>query len=454
MPIATHKPLVASPVQQNIPKVESQNYKSVIVDDKQTPVKSLIAYIEGAPWTVTYFSQVVSKDNDIRDYDAGQSGVYQQYSKINQLELRVTTPLSSSQDTENSLVTVTGSALIYPFLVPNAGDVFISDAGTGRQGLFRIINVERKTFNRDSVFSIDFELIEYVENLTAEINDLNKKVIREYWFSKDRLLEGGVPTLQTDEHKKYNDLAFEYKKICGEYFRTFFNRETSTLILPGQNAIIYDSFLVNYVLKLVDTFDAMEIRNIKNLTNENDPFLNQMQFWKVMELRDEGLLGQCNKEMGLVTNTSFGVDPMMQGLRYSRIQYVVYPKDGDHSVFVQSPTVELKVQALNQVIEATTAGGSLGDILRNQHTEQNKAVPVIYPVFKNNSYVLSEAFYSNVGDQSLLETMTMDYITGKALNIDNLYKLVMEHRKWGRLEQFYYIPILLTLIQTLRKGLY
>ncbi len=454
MPIATHKPLVSSPVKQNLPKVEPTEYKSVIVDNNETPLNSLIAYVEGAPWTVTYFSQVVSKDNDIRDFDPGQSGVYQQYSKINMLELRVTTPVTSSQDTESSLVSVTGSALIYPFLVPNVGDLFISDAGSGRQGLYRIMNLERKTFNRESVFSVDFELVDYLEKLTQEIGDLSRKVIREYWFNKDRLIEGGSPTLTTDENKKYNDLSFEYKRMCEEYFKTFFNRETSTLILPGQNAIIYDSFLVNYLLKLVDTFDAYEIRSIKNLTSENDSFMNQNQFWRMMELRDENLLAFCNKEMGLVTNTSFGRDPMMQGLRYSRVQYVVYPKDGDHSVFTQSPIVELKTLAIQEVVEAKTAGGTLADIMKQQYTEQNRVVPIIKPVLKDAMYVLSNEFYTNSADQSLLETMVMDYITGKALNIDKLYELVSSYRGWGRLEQFYYVPILLTLIQALKKGLY
>lgn len=460
MPIARHKPTAPSIVKTNLPKIESSNYKSVIVDDNETPLKSLLAYVEGAPWTVNYYSQIISEHNDIKDFDPTQTNIYQQYSKINDLEIRVSTALNSSQDTENSLLTVSGSGLIYPFLVPNVGDLFTSSAGQSREGLYRVSNVERKTFNRDSVFSIDYELVGYTDEEKTFFSNLESKVTRVLFFNKDRLIDGGVPTLSTEENTNYINLSSEYKKICFEYFKTFFNKEIGTLILPGQNNIIYDSFLVDFVMKIVDTFDAEEIRYVKKLTTENNPFLKQKQFWNLLEERDIEILPYLNKNMVLASTKIFNKEPMLQGLLYSRVEYIVYPENGDLSVFSGKDKISFNRDEesanlnLSTISEASTSGGSIADILNKEHIEQNCSLPIIYNVLKDKSYVLSENFYNKTNNRSLLEILVYDYIKGNSLNIKNLSEVVSSRHKWGRLEQFYYGPILLVLIKTMKKGLY
>ena len=279
MPIATHKVDATLPVQASIPKIEPTNYQSIVNDDKVIPIKSLLAYIEGSSWNVDYYKQIVSKHNDLREVDPGQPNIYQQYEKITGLEIRVTTPLNDSYDSDTGITTVTGDGLLYPFIIPNALDYFIADAGDSKKAIFRITTVERKSFNTDSVFAINYDLVGYTDNAAQIYDDLVTKTIRTYFFNKDRLVDGLQPVIKEEEHNQLVSLSQAYKELVAYYFKTFFNRNVMTLVLPGQEYMIYDSFLVNYLMKLVDTSDAYEIQLVKQITTDNDLYLSQPQFW-------------------------------------------------------------------------------------------------------------------------------------------------------------------------------
>jgi hypothetical protein len=350
MPIASRKPDAAPINRPQLPAIEPASYESIIADDSQRPLNSLITYMEGSPWTVDYYNQIVTKDNDIRELDPGQVNIYQQYTKIANLEIRVTTALGNTQDTESGLVTVTGVALIYPFMVPNAGDMFVAEATEGRGGVYRVENVERKTFNRESAYSIEYQLVCYTDTDKTYYDNLEAKAIRTYFFDKNRLLEGLSPNLIPEDYKRLNDLNVFYAELCRFYFKTFYNHDYSTLIVPGQEVAIYDGFLVNYILKIVDTFDAPEVRQVKNLSNEREPFIIQNQFWDALLNRDIGILNTCNREMGLTTIKSFGLDPAFCGLRYTRLDYIVYPIVADQSVLSGSSKTILKPEAMSEAV--------------------------------------------------------------------------------------------------------
>ncbi len=454
MPIATRKPTVDKPIVPNTPVIQPESYQSVVVDEKKVQLNTLVAYVEGAPWTVNYYQQVVSKNNDLKDLDPGQSAIYQQYSKINNLEIRVTTPLNSSQDNDNALVSVTGSANIYPFITPNVGDIFIASVLEGRQGILRVTNVERRTFDRNSIFAIEYDLVSFVDSDQERFGDLEAKVIRQFFFDKDRLTEGLNPTLVATEYREQKDLTTVYTRLVDYYFKTFYNREFSTLILPGQSVSIYDGFLVDYVMRIVDTFDAENIRYVKQLGCELDTYMQQDQFWTVMMQREHSGLGFANPSMGLVTTSQFDFKPDSAVLRYSRLDHVLYPVIPDTTVNSGRFSEPVKTLSLSSIVSASPEVGSISSLLFNQYIEQNVTTSIIKPVLVDEYYVLSKDFYEDKSGQSLLEMLVTDYLKGKAINAAKLLKITDTYRRWGRLEQFYYIPILLTLIKATRQGLY
>lgn len=476
MAIASFKPDADVPVINNTPKIESQNFKSTVIDNSIIPISSLLAYVEGAPWTVDYFSQVITEDSDLKEQDIGELGIYQQYSKIKQMELRVVDSITGTQNTDTAQMTVTGTALVYPFLTPNVGDMFVTDAGHGQKGIYRIKSVERKSFNKLAVYSIEFNLMIFTETNSKRLADLNAKAINEYVFDKSRLIAGLPPTLHTKDYNNLVSLKRLYATLVEFYFKTFYFKEYDTLVIPNQNTGIYDSFLVEYILKIVDTLDAYEIRFVRNYATDNEPFLAQEQFWTALYNRDINILKFCNRNMGLVMTKFFNYNSMFKGFRFSRLTYVVYPTNPDFSlidpnslsnvgdpllldygvfqdnVFTNAPI--FIPTAMQKIIEVKTQGGSLADIINNTAITTNATIPVIYPVLANDTYLFSPAFYNQTSGQSLLETLTSDYILGNSINLEKLLYCVEKYRVWGRLEQFYYIPILLTLIKSSMQGVY
>ena len=454
MAIMKFKPDVDQPATEpNLPRIEPKKYDSIVNDDKSSPINSLIAYIEGAPWICNYYSQVVTKHNDLREIDPGQPNIYQQYQEIKGLEIRVSSPLSNSYDADTGITTVIGNGILYPFIVPNISDYFVTDAGIDRKGLYRITNTERKTFNRDSAFYIDYELVGYIDVLTDVYDDLLSKVTRHYVFDKDRLVDGSQPVLKTEEYNQLTSLKSLYKDIVAYYFKTFFNRSYMTLMLPGQETGIYDSLLVNYLMKIVDSFDAYEIRNVKQVPTDNDRYLAQNQFWEIMLNKDYSSLDSCNQFMGIANKYIFNKNAFLHGVIFSNIDYLVYPVTPDvTSQIDENPNS--KVLSIVEMIQPTNVHGTLADMIADQYITPNAVYPLIKTVTTDDYYVLSEPFYTGTTGLSLLEIMTKDYLKKQTLDLPQLLALCGKYKTWGRLEQFYYGPILLTLIKEADRGVY
>lgn len=455
MPIASYKPDVSDPsTTPNLPTTEPENYKSIIYDDKNQPLHSLISYISGNKWTVDFYSQVVSKDNDLRDIDPGQPDVLQQYQEIKQLELRVSSSLSSNYDSESGITTVSGTSSIYPFLQPNISDYFITETNDNRKALFKITNVERLTFNRDSVYSVDYDLVGYIDDVEALYDELISKVIRTYYFSKDRLVEGLSPILKTEDYQHLTSLRDEYVKLVRKYMDAFYQTRYSTLVLPGQTQVIYDSFIVNYLLKIVNSTDHLDIPNIKKINTDQEAYLKQPQFWELMLHRDEYLFTEVNKQMGLVSKHVFNNNSYLHEFRYTNLDSIVYPVIIDSSSAIDGDAEPKSTSTIEDIIEADSRTDTIGNLISGTYVTDTATYQDIHLVTIDDHYVLSQHFYDGDLNMSLLEILTKDYIDKASINLDMLSHLVSKYSTWGRLEQFYYGPILLTLILEADRSTY
>ena len=453
MAIASRKPTSNVRTQPNLPKVQPDSYKSIIVDDKSTPINSLLAYIAGSIWTVDYFSQVVSRDNDLREIDPGQSDILQQYQRTIGLEIRVESTPATSYDSETGLTTVHGSGLLYPFMTPNVSDYFVSDMANSEKAIFRITQVDRKTFNRDSVFAIEYDLVGFVSAQPVIYQSLIDKTIRSYHFSRDRLIDGLQPTIKTEEFQKVVNLKTAYSNLASHYFKSFYDHRYQTLVLPGQSYAIYDSFLLSYLLKIVETTDAPEIRSIRQLPTDGDRFFEQTQFWDMMLNKNYQARTQCNNVMGLVSKLIFNFNTFIHGAMYTNIDYFIYPNNPDLSTSVAGEN-EYKVLSFETIIDTTPYKGGLTTAISNQYVTATKVYELIKEILTDTTYVLSSDFYNETTNMSVLEIITKDYMKNSSIDLDMLYALLAQYPNWKRLEQFYYGPILLTLIKEADRAQY
>jgi hypothetical protein len=353
-------------------------------------------------------------------------------------------------------MSVTGSGNMYGSVLPNVNDYFTSDAGDKKIGLFKISNVERKSFNKDSAFYVDYVLVGYTDSTSISdmVSSLVHKTTRELFFRKDRLIDGLQPLLKTEENQALLNVTEAYHTIVKDYFKQFFSIKHGTLVLPGQEVSTYDTYIVGYLSQIVDSQDAPELSELRELPNEREYYMSQNQFWKAMIERDYDLLSYGNPRMGLVSKKSFGRNSFLYGFGLSTIQNIVYPIEPDTTVYGSYDTLPKTVDLTLTIKETKNKQGSLASLITDTYVTANSTLPVIHPVLIDDYYVLSSAFYNNTVQKSVLEIQTKDYLQGNSLDMKMIQKLIDKYRSWSRLEQFYYGPILLTLLKEAGKSLY
>ena len=331
--------------------------------------------------------------------------------------------------------------------------MFVADVGDGREGVFRIMSSEKKSLLKESVYVIEYSLLYYADVDKIRRQDLISKTITSYFYVKDFLLHGQNPLLIKEDYYAYDELSSLFSEVAQNYFNWFFSNEFKTLILPGQSAPIYDHFLVNALLSILSTRDVDQLKFVRQMNVDDDEYLKQPQLWNALVNRDLSLLELSNKTMGLVSTKAFSIDPMLEGIRYTGIKYIVYPTRPETSLLSGTPS-HPKVIAELKVIKVTSRSIELGKLVPDKELDiLGNFIVNIKPVLIDDKYILSECFYSDTADKSLLEILTRDYINRKAVNLVALLKLVKSYKNWGGLERYYYLPIVLILIRSVVRNI-
>lgn len=455
MAIATIKPDVDYQPRPAVPTVQPENFKGTVYDNNQTPLTSMIAYVEGAPWSVTYYKQILGAHNDLKPLDTSLDATFQSYEKIEQLEIRVNQELSSQTDNTQQFTKVSGSATVYGFMIPNANDYFITEVSYKRPALFRVVNVDRHTFRRESTHVIEYQMVALIDDIPNDYRDLTAKTIRTFVFSKERLLEGLDPYLKTEDYQLLMDMRDDYYKLANYYLDTFYDLGTKTLILPGQTAIrIYDPFLVKFILRTISFNDFDQMLGIKDLPTNNDPYLEQPQFWQAILDQNFDTLAWCNQVMRITSTRDFNCNSWVKGMYFARMDEVVYPYQPDLSVNSGEPE-RPKYTFRSKLQETTNRHGVTLTVEQKLFPLLNKTI-LSYPmVGQDQYYVLTAALYEGLDeDLTLLEILTRDFLKKATLNRRYLKHLINLYPKMERLEQFYYGPLLLTLIKYADRRIY
>lgn len=447
MPLVTPK-TSAPPVEKpHEPVISNPQYRGVTVDTRYIPNASLLSHVEGSSWTVNFYSQVLASDSALSGQNVTMNPIHQQYRLVKGMELKVSSSLNTSQDPVTKSLIIQGAANVYPFIIPNEGDMFLADVGDGREGVFKITAVERKSVFKETIHAIEYILIDY--STDERRGDLNSKVVQTLQFIRDFMNYGQNPLLEEEDYAVLTELQGRYLEIAARYFRAFTSNEYKTLIIPGQDFPVYDHFLVNATMSFFTTYDAPEIRTVRRLNVDGDDLLKSVTIWDVIKNRDISMLKYCNRKAGLVSSRTFERDPMLEGIYHSGIRYVVYPKDPELLVDYQLRPRE-KPLALEDLKDSSSQVRQLSDLIGDTAFEGLTLpdAPPIHKVLVDDYYVFSQDFYEdNNPGQSLLEICVRDYLTGKALNNKALLALCQTHQAWGGLERFYYLPILLILIR-------
>lgn len=458
MAIASFKPEAKLPSVTNQPKISSDFYKGTLVSDSDLPITTLLGYVEGAPWLVDdYFSQIISEHNDLKTIDTNVSSIFHQYTRIKDMEIRVSQPLSDSYEQETATSIVSGNGFLYNVIIPNKNDYFTATVGENKKALVRITSVERKTFNDESVFYIEYELAGFISknsDIEKTYNKLLESSVRTYHYSKQRLINGLSPLLREDYHQKELNLESICSSMIKEYYELFYNRRYSTVIVPGQDYPIYDKYIVDFMNKIINTDETDLARRCRLHSSDGDNFYNQRNILDLLLERKSLNMRHINNYMCLVPKQFFLRNSYSKSLAFNSVTHYVYPYITDDSVYVTEQEKQIGPD-ITVNLKPTTNKNNISYSYYNDNF-QDAVTNAIYvkPITVYSSYILSSDFYFDTENQSILEMLIKDYINARPISLDKLYMLITVYSDWNRLEQFYYIPLLIILIKNARMGFY
>ncbi len=455
MAIANYKPGQRPETFNEVPQIYPPKYNGIVRDNKYVPTSSLLSYVAGMHWTVDYFCQVLGDSLNVKMLDIGEPSAYQQFSEIKNLELLVQTPLQSTQNTQNNLMIVTGSALVTANVVPNTGDSFLADIGDGVLGLFSVTSSIRKIYMMDSVFEIEYTLLGPANDLSERYEDLKKKVVTTTYYAKIIENNNRPSLIASQDYENVLNYQTELRKLVHSYFTNFFNLSFNTLLIPGQEpATILDIFLVRMILKIVDTDMSLNIQRINKPNLTGEPYLSQPTFWDAMLEQDYGILAIANQQMAVADIYQFNGNPYLESAKFSFIDYVVYPIRPDESLFIENSEYPKGLSPLELKNSQVVLNGAQINTVTGVYALNNATIPLINTTIIDQYYVLSEAFYnpSSGLQMSVIEILVTDYLNRRSLNSSMLNALLSNYRGWTRLDQFYYIPILIFLLKNKLKN--
>lgn len=451
MAIVTRKPLTPTKPEPNPPVIHSKEVKVNVVDTKYTPISSLLTNIEGSKWVVNYYSQVVDTSDALYGHDIGQSGVYQQYKLIKNLELKVANDLSTSQDAESKSMIATGSAHIHSMVIPNNGDVFIADVGDGRAGLLQITETEKRSIFTQAVYYIEYQLISFVDDNDPRKIDLDSKVVETYYYLKDFINYGQNPLVITSEYEAFLKLHDLEDDLIRNYFKWFFSVEKKTLLVPGQPLSVYDHYLTKFVLATIDTTENPNVRHTKIYNVDGDVYLDNPTIFDVILTRDKNLLKTVDRKMGLASKLQFDNDPMKEGFRFANIPLIVYPKI-EQPIYDSVSPIKPKIITDTSIQNVLSRVGDLNTLLPDNIDNDTSNgtlpnLPAVVSVLSDDHYIFSSQFYQGTMVQSQLEWIVHKFLNERVVNAGELFKVAEHYYNWGGLERFYYIPIIIAMIK-------
>lgn len=440
---ATHVP---EPVQSV--SITPDKYAATFVDLGWTPRANLLTHVEGSPWVITYYSQILTKDSALSGVQLHASAVYQTYTEIQSLLVRVTNALASSQDDQTKAMKVAGSAILPPCIIPNEGDMFLADIGEGKTAVLRVTQTEKKSIYQESCYEISYEIDTDTEDKRSA---LKAKTAVSYYYYADYLRAGKNPLLTTSGFAALAQLQTLFGTCLTQYHKQFYSRDHATYWVGGQADVIYDHYLTRHILRTFDQTYCPGLLEVTQLTDAGDRVLRATCLWDALSEQDETLLGYAFTHADLLSARYYAGDALMHPLVYSGAEYIVYPRELPNGVDTQA-TKLVATLTLGSTLPAvelpwTGSNASVGSAVRgvNLSLLANQTAPIIYPVTQDSAYVLSEHFYEQDNQRSVLEQMVLTHIRKQPTDVAQLVEMIKLCVTWPALERYYYVPILLTL---------
>lgn len=405
--------------------------RTTVIDTQRIPRLSLMPNIRGSSWPVDYAHNLVGQNDVSRSIDWEVDNPSQQFEMVYGLELRVNSPLSRDQNTENNVFEIAGEATVMHSIVPNKNDTFFSDMGDGQYAVFNVTSVRRGSNSKIATY-----IITYVMRFEKRKEDIKRiKPVREYYFVKERLTYGADGLLTADEYNYYIARNKAISDIEDIYPRRFYDSECQTLRLPMPNKRVYyyDVFLTMFVKSLgihVPGKDFVLYPHGNFIVRDMETVL------KVLTDNSPAMLPYVERSFQPYMVRSFRNGLSYNNIAWSKFDGTIFPKEAlTNDTACSCPSL--------------VSGGvefpdfDLGEA-PYRGNEDEKLPWFITPSL--DPYIFSKEFYEG-GFASIMEYGLYLLLNRKPIQLDLGVKLFTECLKTPKLVQFYYLPMVYAVLK-------
>lgn len=431
-------------------QLASLHYRGPTVSSARKDLRHIIADIKGHPQQVWYYSGIHGIDSEQLGQTIGKDPVYDQYRLIKNLEIRVTQPLTPTENQDTRQWDAVGTATLYTGLTPKNGDMIRMDIGNGREGIALVRRNTAKSIFENTVYEIEYIILDYTTPVpTDRLADLENKVVGEpYWFVKELFYSQQNPLIVETEYLAYAKLVEGIHSLSQTWVRSFINTALNTLIIPNQGSLIYDPFLMSFagiVLSLVEARTMVKVRYVD--VSDLEP-MKATTIFDLMLNREKDWLEFCTTKMGMVSAYSFNRRPTFNGVFYSGIENVVYPL-GDHyfintALYTGDKTPTSNLALIDKAGLPEKVKEILKDLsFKNVLVSGQSLIPDIDML---STYILTPAFYKHEGQLTLFETMVKNHIEKKPNSSTGLLALAKTAPYWSLMQRLYLIPMLILMM--------
>ena len=330
-----------SEVQEVVPKtvslvtpgdiLDNRDYVSDTIAAKSTMsesseiAKAIASYSAyGSNITVTFY-HALNSDTLQRswqtDFSASLDNVHYSYLRIKNFQMKLAESMQYSYETGDTRSQLTGTAILYPNFCPSQGDVFIYQVDETHLGLFRIYEApERMSIKASTVHQIKFILMSF---LTPEqVQKLNECVEDDYTFNLERYMNDDGALLTSGESTTLDDAKSAMNTLLNYYCSEFFETRIYNTFIESE--CLYDPYIVEFITKVIplDKMPGYPTQLVPNPVNWKRCF-----WYKLLDpstVPNEVMISNCYKVLKEVNYRTVGINALANRC------YIAIMNDGKH----------------------------------------------------------------------------------------------------------------------------
>ena len=450
MSIAKLQPDATPPSQTTAPSVIQETPKSIFTAlIPETKVASLLKYVEGYPWTINYYGQLLNANNTVEHFDPSAPNLTQPFYKVNGLVLQVSSPLSVSYDQEKGVTTISGSGLMPFKVIPNVGDLFLAQVDNGEDAIFHVTSVVRKSHRKESLYEISYSLHTYTSDRPDFITILESRLNETYFFNKDSNYFNRDVLIKPSVKEARDRLLVFLEESKRYYFSSFVSVRTNSILIPGHPNTLYDPVLTRFLTRTVELSKYASTSLFQHAYASQE--LEQLSLLDCIVQRQIPHPGHMNQTYNFISSYSLPIRARLGTVSFNGVSYILYPTNPNRSYSIGTPKVP-EQEYVSSIKTTLNYQQSTELVIKTTNNNQIYDTFLLPDLFVDNYYIVTENFYKYFTDKtvyeqlSYIEILLYKFFKQEPIPAEDLAVCVERYKDWSILHKLYLLPVIWTII--------